>query len=142
MHDSLDRAAVLRLDRHDVAAAALRDDRVLQQPGELRRLHEPVEPLLEPRLCGAQVGAERAQARAGAVEHLAGRADRVFDRAGDVGGRAGEARARRERRVGADVLEKAQRRLDRVRHGEKLLGIERPAEPRAPERVADVARPA
>ena len=140
--DPLDRGAVLGLDRHDVAPTALRDDRVLQHPEQVRRPHESIEALLEPSLRRAQVGPQRAEPGARPIEDLAGRADRVLDRGRDIGGWSRETRAGRERGIRMDIGEQALGGPDRLRNGDELDWIERAAEPRAAQRVADVSRAA
>ena len=139
VHDPFDRGPVLGLHRHDVAPAALRHDRILQEPQEIRRMDEAVEALLQTRLRRAQVGAKRAEPSAGPFQDLAGGSDRVLDRGRDVDGRSRETRARRERRVRPHVGEEPLRGADRVRYSEELSRIERSTQPRAPERIANVA---
>ena len=138
--DPLHRAAHLGLHRHDVASAALRDELLLQRVGELRGPQQAVQALLEARLRRAERRAERAEARAGAVEHLAGAGDGVFDGLRDLARRPREARLRGERWVRMHVAEELLGRADRVRDLDQLLRIERAAQSRAPQRVADVAR--
>ena len=139
MHDAFDRRAVLGFHRHDVAPAALRDDRVLEQPQQVRRSHESIEALLEAGLGGPEVRTERPEPTAGTIEYLAGRADGVLDRGGHIRGRSRETSARGEWRIRTDVGEQVLGRADRIRHRDELDRIERAAELRAPERIADIA---
>ena len=139
--DALHRAAHLRLHGHDIAAAAQRHDRLLERARELT-LEQPVEPLLKTRLRRAQLRAKRTQPRARAVEHLGGPRDGVLDGLRERARRASELRKRGERGVRAHVLKELLGGADRVRDAEQLIGIQRTAEARAPDRVADVLRAA
>src|SRR3989442_15305438 len=96
MHDAFDRRAVLGFHRHDVAPTALRDDRVLEQPQQVRRSHESIEALLEAGLGRPEDRTERPEPTAGTSEYLAGRADRVRDRGAHIPGRSRETRPRGE----------------------------------------------
>src|SRR5207249_6693649 len=140
--DPLHRAAHLRLDRNDVAAATLGHELLLQHPRELRGAQQPVQALLQARLRRAQRRAQRAQAWARSVEHLARSRDRLLDRLRDLARRAREARLRGNGRIRVDVGEQLLGRADRVRDLDELEWIERATQARPPQRVTDVARAA
>ena len=139
MHDPLDGRSVLRFHRDDVASAALGHDRVLEEAQQLRRTDKSVETLLQAGLRGAEVRAQRAKPRAGAIEDFPRWSDRVLDRGGHVGGWAGEPGPRGKRRIRADVGEEPLCGAHRVRHRDQLVRIERAPKPRPPQRVTDVA---
>ena len=111
----------------------------LEEAQQLRRTDKSVETLLQAGLRGAEVRAQRAKPRAGAIEDFPRRSDRVLDRGGHVGRWAGEAGPRGKRRIRADVGEEPLCGAHRVRHRDQLVRIERAPKPRPPQRVTDVA---
>src|SRR6185503_20624721 len=120
--DPFHRAAHLRAHRHDVAPAALRDDRLLERARELA-FEQAIETLLEPRLRGAELGTQAAKARARAIEDLARAGDRVLDRLRERARRPREFRERRQRWIGSHVGEELLRRADRVGDGQQLSRV-------------------
>ena len=142
--DALDPRPGLGLDRHDVAAVAERDDRLLERAAQLRA-DERVQPPAQPVVGDADGRAQAAQPRRGRVEQLPDRVEAARERAAQrrqrvqlaaelaqqrpalVGERRREARGRVER-VG-DLEE-----LARARAGRRGPPARWPARCRAPRR--------
>ena len=141
--DALDPGPGLGLDRHDVAAVAERDDRLLERAAELRA-DERVEPAPEPVVRDADGRPQPAEARRRGVEQLAGRVEAAGEGRADRRQRvelAGERVEQRPAVVGERRLE-AGGRVERVGDLEELRRIEAAAARRALDRRPDVVRAA
>ena len=153
--DALDPRAGLGLDRHDVAAVAERDDRLLERAAELRA-DERVQASPQPVVGDADRRAQAAETRRGRVEQLPDRIEAARERAaqrraagGAPGrGRAGAAGARRRarspggrsrrgsRRARGTAPARGGRRGPRARWPVRCRGRPRSRRPDAPSRSA------
>ena len=137
--DALDPRAGLGLDRHDVAAVAQRDDRLLEGVAQLRA-DERVEPAAQPVVGDADRRAQAPEARRGGVEQLPDRIEAPRQRRAQRRQRvqlAPEIAQERSSLIGEERGQ-AGGRVERRRDLQELAGFEAPATDRPLDGGADV----
>ena len=133
MHDALDLAARVGPDRDHVAAAAQRDDRLLQRPRQLTGVDELLQPAAQP-LVGDPDGTPQAsQPRRGRVQKLTGGIEAALQRVSQARQRMDLARQVAQERslVATQGLAEPPRRLQRHQDLDEVRRIQ-PAAPGRP----------